>query len=68
MKKKLNVGNLIKLIVMAICILIVASDYFNIIINIFKGVTIGFTWFGLIIDFILLFTIEIICSNLFERD
>ena len=66
--RKLNVGNLIKLIIMVACVLVVVCDYSKIIIGIFKGVTIGFTWYGLIIDFVLLFTTEIIYNNLFERD
>ena len=68
MRKKLNVGNLIKLVIMICCGLIVMSDYLTILINMFKGNTVGFTWFGIIINIILLFVIEIIYQNLFEKE
>lgn len=68
MRKKLNIGNLIKLIIMGGSILIVVLDYLKVILNCFKGTTLGFTWYGIIIDLTLLVIVEAIYKNLFERD
>ena len=66
-KKKLNVKNLIKLIIMVICILILVIDYVRLIYWTFNGTSIGFTWYGLVIDFIALFTGIILEQDLFDR-
>lgn len=68
MRRKINWGNLIKLIIMAFCILIVVYDYANIIISMFGKYTLGFTWYGIIINLILLSISQIIYSDLFERN
>lgn len=67
MRRKLNWKNLIKLIIMVCCVLIASSDYLTILINIFKGITVGFTWYGIIINIILLFIVQIIYEDLFEE-
>ena len=66
-KRKLNVKNLIKLIIMVICILILVIDYVKLIYWTFNGTSIGFTWYGLVIDFIALFTGIILEQDLFEN-
>ena len=66
MRKKLNVANLILLIIMVTCIGLVAIDYLKIIISMFGSYNLGFTWFGIIVDFTALFTAELIYQNLFE--
>ena len=64
MIKKLNVANLVKLIVMVICGLILITDYTRFFIT----PAISFTWFGLFIDFGLIIITGIIYEDLFERD
>lgn len=68
MRKKFNWGNFIKLIVLVGCISLVSFDYLTIILNMFKGITTSFTWFGIFIDLNLLFISQIIYNNLFERN
>lgn len=64
MKKKLNVANLVKLIVMVVCGLILITDY----ISFFITPAISFTWFGLLVEFTLVVIVGIIYEDLFERD
>lgn len=48
MKKKLNVNNLLLIIVFVISILVIVSDFLIITISTFMGKTAGWTWFGFI--------------------
>ena len=64
MKRKLNVVNLVKLIVMVVCSLILITDY----IRLFITPSISFTWFGLLVEFNLIVIVGIIYEDLFERD
>lgn len=66
MRKKLNITNLILLIIMIVCVGLVAIDYLKIIISMFGSYNLGFTWFGIIIDFTALITADLIYQNLFE--
>lgn len=66
MRKRLNVKNLILLIIMVVCIALPAIDYLKIIISMCGSYALGFTWYGLFIDFTALFTAELIYQNLFE--
>ena len=65
-RKKLNKANLILLIIMVLCFGLVLSDFLNIIISMFGSYTLGFTWYGIIVDFIALIIAELIYQNLFE--
>ena len=64
-KKRLNLVNLIKLIILVGCLLIPISDVLKIFYYSFKGMTVGFSWYGIIIDLMLLFTFELIYDDLF---
>lgn len=64
MIKKLNVANLVKLIVMVVCSLVLITDY----IRLFITPSISFTWFGLLVEFTLVVIVGIIYEDLFERD
>ena len=65
-RRKMNITNLILLIIMLGCIGIIAFDYLRIIISMFGSYTLGFTWFGIIVDFTALITADLIYQNLFE--
>ena len=65
-RKKLNKANLILLIIMVLYFCLVLSDFLNIIISMFGSYTLGFTWYGIIVDLTALIIAELIYQNLFE--
>lgn len=63
--KKVNLVNLIKLTIMGLCIVILLGDFINIFGGIISGVSVGLTWYGVIVDTMLLILGSMIYEELF---
>jgi len=63
--KKVNLKNLIKLIIMGGCIVLLLSDFVTILVEIFKGVSLGLSVYGVIIDTVCLILLIVIYDDLF---
>lgn len=63
--KKVNLVNLIKLTIMGLCIVILLGDFVNIFGGVISGVSVGLTWYGVIVDTMLLILGSMIYEDLF---
>ena len=63
--KRLNISNLIKIVVMGICIIILAKDFITLFAGIITSNSISFTWYGFVVDMILMILFDIYYLELF---
>jgi hypothetical protein len=63
--RKVNFVNLVKLMAMGICIVILLKDFVNIFGGVISGVSVGLTWYGVIVDTMLLILGSMIYEDLF---
>lgn len=66
--KRIRWENILKLIIMGICLGIILSDFGKLFISIFQDISISFTWYGLYIDMSLLILFGILFDDLFGDD
>jgi hypothetical protein len=68
MKRKIKWKNVIKLIIMLICLLIVIHDMYMVSISqFFTGELVGWTWYGFFSFIVAFFTFGNLYDNLFNK-
>ena len=63
--RKVNFVNLVKLMAMGICIVILLKDFVNIFGGVISGISVGLTWYGVVVDTMLLILSSMIYEDLF---